>query len=172
MSTNVPRINVLGSLTQFAWIALVLDAFEPSGHILEAEYTRQASIPTIFVRRMNDEHNPCYVVSLYATKLARQGVLKDVTREGGVLNVCNGIILTTDLKDKVKVKGSTGMLRDLTGSIYVTVAFRSDIVEEIKQYLLDDERELEFEVLEDVSRCMECGVKLLLEQYGDKLEFV
>ena len=174
VSTAIPRINVLGSLTQTAWIAIILDSYEASGHILEAEYTRQASIPTIFIRRIEKDvkNNPCYVVSLYATRLARQGVLNKVTQEGKELGICKDIILKPEMKNYVKIKGSTGMLRDLTGSIYVTVAFRKDILEDVMQYLRGNKQDIDSVVKSNVVRCLECGLRLLLEQYRDKLEFV
>lgn len=171
VSTAIPRINVLGSLTQFAWVAVILDAFGPSGHILEAEYTRQASIPTIFVRRLEGETNvPCYVISLYATRLSRLGKLEAATKPGQPLETCKGIILDIKDKGKVKIRGSTGMLKDLTGSIYVTVAFNDSIIDKIKDYL--DGKEMDQETLKQISRCFECALELLLEQYEDKLEYL
>ena len=174
VSTTVPRINVLGSLTQLAWLAIILDAFRASGHIVEAEYTRQASIPTVFVRRFEgeDETKPCYVVSLYATRIARLGKLREVTQKGMELEVCKDIILSPQEKGKVKIKGSTGMLRDLTGSIYVTVAFNKKIVRVVEDYISGKMDQIGKDLLNDIARCMECAVKVLLEQYRDKLEFM
>ncbi len=181
LTTRVPRLNILSGLSTHAWMSIILDIFGCSGHVLEAEYARLTSIPTILIREAEVEKevpsHECYVLPSYplcpkclccscCNKRWYIGMYRECTKLAVIQRKKSDeyICYCPDKDDiKIKVKGCTGMLNDLVGNTLVTLALNSKLVNDIKE-VLRGQGDLDY-VAKTLSQCLDCAISTLLEQY-------
>jgi len=175
LTTQFPRLNVVGWLGFYTWLSIVMDAWR-SGHVLEAEYSRVTGTPTIFINAFYDDtlDKLCYVSGIGLRFGDTRNTIKKLARKD--IGLISPERLVNAGPKPRKVYG-TGMLRDFAGtlfvrmlverSLYCSCLCRSEICMKnlgIKdkglEELVCDRRSLSI-----LSRCLQVALHVLLEQF-------
>ena len=178
LTTQFPRLNVVGWLSFHTWLSIVMDAWA-SGHVLEAEYSRSTGTPTIFINAFHDDalDKLCYVSGIgLEFEGIRNTIGKLVGKEIGLISPKRQVDGGLRLPMPRNIYG-TGMLRDFAGTLFVRMLVERSLycsclchsktcMEELEikdkglEELVCDERSLGI-----LSRCLQVALYVLLEQF-------